>query len=133
MEGGKTDKRIVVFDLDQTISDGSPPTLCVARPGIREWMASLKLLGFDIRVWTRAALDHADETVTALGLDDLVSRCHEKPRWTEGEEISREAAIRILGSLPALAVDDWPDEGIKGVPFLQLDPWDGERVAPWSL
>ena len=80
MEDGKTAKRIVVFDLDQTVADGSSPPLCVARPGIRDWMASLKLLGFDIRVWTRASLDHAAEIVTALSLDDLVTSCHEKPR-----------------------------------------------------
>jgi hypothetical protein len=129
----KATKPIVVFDLDQTIADGSSPGTCVARPGIREWMTSLKLLGFDIRVWTRANLDHATETIASLALDDFVSRCHEKPRWTEAEEISQEVAIRILGSLPALTVDDWPDERVKGVPFLQLDPWDGENVAPWSF
>ena len=133
MEADVTNGRIVVFDMDQTVTDGSSPPLCVARPGIRDWMASLKLLGFDIRVWTRSSLDHAVEIVTALGLDDLVTSCHEKPRWDEGEEISREAATRILGALPALTVDDWPDEGIEGIPFLQLDPWDGENIEPWSL
>ncbi|MGH2812880.1 MAG: hypothetical protein ACRDI1_09235 [Actinomycetota bacterium] len=62
-----------------------------------------------------------------------MTSCHEKPRWAEGNEISRETAIRILGALAVLTVDDWPEEGIAGVPFLQLDPWDGEVVKPWDL
>ena len=73
------------------------------------------------------------ETIRVLRLEGLVTRCLEKPRWAEGEEISREVAVRILGALPVLTIDDWPDEGIAGVPFLQLDPWDGEVVKPWDL
>ena len=96
-------------------------------------MLSLKLLGFDVRVWTHARLPYASQLIGALGLEDIVTACHEKPRWEEGTSITQEDAVRILGALPALTVDDWDGESVEGVPFLKVDAWDGEQFGPLAF
>lgn len=124
-------KPVVVFDLDQTISDGSDPPHCVIRPGMREWISSLVKLGYDVRVWTRSSLDYAERVVSCLGFEDFVT-VHRKPDWSEGDGIGRETAERILGTLPVLQVDDWEGERIAEVPFQLVEAWDGQALSGWE-
>lgn len=136
-ERSETGPPIVVFDVDGTIADGTWAEWATIRPGLREFMRALKLLGYEIHVWTRGSWSHARSTVNAFGLQDLVHKCHEKPRWNlrvkDGEttfsRISPEGAIEVLGRLPALSVDNWSMERIEGVPFLKVDSWEGPNVG----
>lgn len=132
-EGPSATRPFVVFDLELTITDGSDPPACIPRPGIREWLTSLRLLGFDTKVWSRAHLPYSLEVLETLGLNDLISGVHEKPRWEEGERITRAQTTRILGGVPVLQVDDWPDEAVEGVPFMLVARWTGDGFEEGPL
>ncbi|MDQ3620407.1 MAG: hypothetical protein M3391_09840 [Actinomycetota bacterium] len=124
---------IIVFDMEQTITDGNDPPEVHVRPGIPELIDAFRNLGFDVHVWTRARLAHAIDVLDSVGLRPRVDGIHEKPRWEESERISGEDARRILGGVPVLQIDDWPEERIDGVPFLLLEPWAAEgEVVRWT-
>lgn len=119
---------LIVFDLEQTLTDGSDPPACRLRPGAEDWLRSLELLGFEIHIWTRARRDYALSILQALRLDRLAERLHEKPRWEESTDITLEDCESILGVIPVLQVDDWPEERVEGIPFLEVKPWMGEDI-----
>lgn len=74
-------RRLVLFDVDGTVSDGlvgrGDDGLGKARPGIYDLFEVLHALGFEIGLWTSVSESHARDVATALALPH-VTRFYQK-------------------------------------------------------
>lgn len=102
-------KPYVLFDVDGCLLDYRGNII----PGIQRLLDTLRLLGFEIRIWSAGGKEYARETAERLGLAG-VAECYRKPSYPP----TLEDALALLGSAPALQVDDDPTERIPGWPFM---------------
>lgn len=113
---------LVLLDVDGTISCGSPPERCTARPGLRLWLKTLRVLGYRIALWSGGGVDHAYQTAKKLGVDDLVSGFYDKP---DAIGASVDDVVKIVGEVPALIVDDDEAEEVESVTFMFVESFAG--------
>jgi hypothetical protein len=100
----------ILFDVDGVLLDydGEP------MPGMQRVLNILRLLGYDIKVWSAGGAEHAQDAASQFGLD---AECYTKPTYP----IQVLDAIALLGGAPALQLDDDPTEHVDNWPFLLVE------------
>lgn len=98
----------VLFDVDGCLLDfhGEP------MPGVTRLLDTVRLLGFQVRVWSAGGEKWARKAADSLGATE--ARCYDKPDYPPTEA----DALVLLGSRPALQVDDDATERIADWPFM---------------
>lgn len=87
-------------------------------PGIQRLLGTLQLLGFEIRIWSAGGAERAQHVAASLGIPE--AKCYSKPEYP----IQPEAALALLGDVPALQMDDDPTERVADWPFM-VTPCEG--------
>jgi len=114
----------VLLDVDGVCVDyyGRP------MPGIERLVEVLRLLGFEIVLWSGGGAVYARKVAAALGFLTDVKRCYDKPDYP----IQFDAALALLGRPPALQVDDDPTERVGDWPFLLVTEAADMARYQWS-
>jgi NLI interacting factor-like phosphatase len=120
---------IVLFDVDGTLSDGRIWRKATARPGVRDLLDTLAMLGFQLVVWSSGGEEYARRVAEALGLHGAVWRYAAKPSYPMNEE----AALAAIGRRPALQVDDDHTERVADWPFMEWPRFEGPHRVAGSL
>ena len=109
----------IVFDVDGTTSNGQFPGSphIAPRPGIELVFEVLKAAGVEIYLWSTCGADYCANVATTLGFAHFFSGYFEKAEYL----MTYDAAVKKLGFVPDLTVDDDATEQIPGIPFLQVE------------
>ena len=107
------DKPLFVVDVDLTIYDcfSKPPQLI---NGSRLLLQTLSTIG-EVHLWSAGGESHARNIAQEFELTDTITDYHNKPAYPPTEK----EAIRILGRVATLQIDDDPTERIADWPFVE--------------
>lgn len=109
--------KVVLFDVDGTIGHTLHGNI-LPRPGIHAWLESLRLLGYDIHLWSARGAVHAHDIAQQLGLPHIAAT-HEKP----ADDCGIHALFTALGEICLIVDDDeaWLDR-FPRMPRMRVTP-----------
>ena len=113
----------VLSDVDGVILDSHGNL----RQGAVDLLCGFAALGFEIVLWSGNGAEHARQAADRIGLPNV--RCLSKPPFP----IRLDAALALLGTVPALQLDDDPFEHVADWPFVHIHcegEWNYRKIRP---